>query len=280
MRELYNKFFHIPKYGRICDRVIRTRLTLTFTVIIMCLAAMSITAYSYFSYNITSNSNIIKAAYFEAMASIQITGENGKTVDINPITSSHQTHKIELEAGTYTVVVAPTENSTAKTGFVVITADGCNETYHTQQLGIDEKALDRKTPSVKFKLTITDKTYVYFLAHWGTSSRYDAYQNDEFYITQDGQIEMIVNRVDAPKGEETDKQGTASVNGAETTDTTVPSDNAEDTADHEDRQTKIATEATNTTTATETQPANAAVIGETAATDSEITGTSKIEESK
>ncbi len=285
MKELYNKFFRVPKYKRICDRVMRARVTLTLTVVIMCLAAMSISAYTYFSYNITSGPNIIKAAQFEAKASIQITQKNGETVEINPITGNYQTHKAELEAGSYIVEIAPTENSTAKTGFVVITADGCKETYHTQQLGIDETAPNGKTSFIKFELTITDKTCVYFLAHWGTSSHYDTYKNkgeeNELYIIDNDKIKMIVNNiVDVPKSNETDNEETLPEDKTEKTDTTAPSENAEDTADREDRQTEIATEVENTTTAPEDQSASAAVIGGTVVAGSEITGTSTIEESE
>ena len=54
MRKLYNEFFYIPKHGKVREKVMLTRLTMTITIVIMCLAAMSITAYAYFSYNITS----------------------------------------------------------------------------------------------------------------------------------------------------------------------------------------------------------------------------------
>ena len=178
MRKLFNEFFYIPQHGNVREKVMLTRLASLITIVIFCLAAMSITAYAYFSYNITSGSNIIKAAHFETKVSIQITDENGEAVDINPITSNYQTHKVTLNAGElYTITVTPTENSTATTGFIVVTADGCDKTYHTQQLGIDESVADGKTPSITFKLLITDTTEVKFLAHWGTSSYYDDYKN-------------------------------------------------------------------------------------------------------
>ena len=228
MRKLFNEFFYIPKHGKVREKVMLTRIAMTVTIVIMCLAAMSITAYAYFSYNISSGSNIIKAAHFETKVSIQITDENEEAVDINPITSNYQTYKVGLDAGkTYTVTITPTENSTAKTGFVVITANGCEKTYHTQQLGIDTNIGEGETKTISFKLIVTDKTDVHFLAHWGTSSYYDAYKNkgdqEELYITQGEEIMMIVNGYAEPNVSKNTNEGSNDEN--EGTEGTTPSTN-------------------------------------------------------
>ena len=203
MRELYNKFFRIPENERICEKVMISRVIMTVSTICVCLAAMSISAYAYFSYNVASAANVIKVAHFEIRTSIQITDENGETVNINPITSNYQTYKAELQAGkSYTVTITPTEKSTATTGFIVVTAKGCEKTYHTQQLGVDTNSNDGETESISFKLMVTDKTDVHFLAHWGTSAYYDAYknkgENNELYIIQNEEIKMIVNGYEEP----------------------------------------------------------------------------------
>ena len=207
MRKLFNEFFYIPKYGKVREKVMLTRLTMTITIVIVCLAAMSITAYAYFSYNVTSGLNTIKSANFETSVSIQITDADGKAVDTpKPITTNYKLYKIaDLKVGEwYTVTVTPTERSTAKTGFIIVTATGCNEIYHTQQLGIDENVPGGKTPEIKFQLMITDITDVVLEAHWGTSSYYPKFKDtdDEHYITyKDGQMEtvkLIVNGIVDP----------------------------------------------------------------------------------
>lgn len=207
MRKLFNEFFYIPKHGKVREKVMLTRLTMTITIVIMCLAAMSITAYAYFSYNVTSGFNTIKSANFETSVSIQITDSDGKAVDApKPITTNYKLYKIaDLKLGEwYTVTVTPTERSTAKTGFIIVTATGCNEIYHTQQLGIDENVPGGKTPEIKFQLMITDTTDVVLEAHWGTSSYYPKFKDtdDDHYITyKDGQMEqvkMIVNGIVDP----------------------------------------------------------------------------------
>ena len=280
MRKLFNEFFYIPQHGKVREKVMLTRLTMTITIVIMCLAAMSITAYTYFSYNVTSGSNIIKAAHFETKVSIRITDENGEAVDINPITSNYQTHKVTLNAGElYTITVIPTEKSTAKTGFIVITADGCDKTYHTQQLGIDENVANGETPSITFKLLITDSTEVRLLAHWGTSSYYDDYKNkgdsEELYITQNEEVKMIVNgfaepnvpKSDAPDDTTDTKEETTTTPPVETTTppatittppaSTEPSEPTGTTEPSSTESTPPATtpESTESTASTETQPA-------------------------
>lgn len=204
MRKLFNEFFYIPQHGKVREKVMLTRLASLITIVIFCLAAMSITAYAYFSYNVTSGSNIIRSATFKTEVQVQITDSNGKAVDtVKPITSDYKSFKIEgLTVGeTYTISVAPIKDEkAAKTGFVIVTADNCPDTYYTQQLGKDEKVEGGETNKLSFEIMITDSTTVYLRAHWGTSSYYDEFQNkaEELYITQDETIKLIVNGFDEP----------------------------------------------------------------------------------
>ena len=187
MRKLYNEFFYIPKFGKIREKVMLAHVTLTVIIMIVCLAAMSLTAYAYFSYNVTSGTNVISSARFEADVSVRITNENGETVPVNQADS--KTHTAVLSAGTtYYMTLKESGNSTAKTGFCIVTTAGCSDTYHTQQLGEDETVVGGKTDSITFRLEVTADTTVKFLSHWGTSSCYDAYSKGEgnrLYITSD-----------------------------------------------------------------------------------------------
>lgn len=196
MRKLYNEFFYIPKHGKIRETVMLVRVAVAVAIVIACLAAMSFTAYAYFSYNVTSGSNVIKAANFKTEVQVKITDGNGNVLDngqITPITGDHKNFRIEgLEVGEcYAVTITRTTNSTAKTGFVIVSADNCRDVYHTQQLGIDEKAVGGETEELFFKLKITDSTVVYLKAHWGTSSSYS--DNSERYIENDDTVVFPVN---------------------------------------------------------------------------------------
>lgn len=199
MRKLYNEFFYIPTHGKIRDKVMLTRVVTTVIIILMCLAVMSVSAYAYFSSNITSSSSLIKVAHFETSVSIKATDSKGEAVDITPETTDNQIHTATLKAGVYNVTLALNPDNTAKTGFMILTAKNCNETYHTQQLGKDAVVQGGETKEFTFELTVTDDTVVEFASCWGTSSYYDEYvangDQEPLYITNKEQIKMVVNGV-------------------------------------------------------------------------------------
>lgn len=280
MRKLYNEFFYIPKHGKVREKVMLTRIAMTVTIVIMCLAAMSITAYAYFSYNITSGSNTIKAASFYTDVTVQITAEDGTAVDnsqITPITSDHKSHSAELSANkTYTITVKHNDRSTAQTGFVIVTAEGCETRYHTQQLGRDGNG---NTNTITFKLTPGANTIVTFRSHWGTSSFYSDFkeigENDERYIIDGEEIKLIVGGV-APSAEngasgETEPAGETTTPTTDTSTGTEPSDTTSTTT--ESTETSEPTDSTtepSTSTVTEptvTEPATT----EPATTDTTVT---------
>lgn len=184
MRKFYDEFFHISKNGKIREKVMLMRTAFTVVIMVICLFAMSFTAYAYFSHNVTSGSNVIKAANFKAEVSISINDPSGEAPELKEIDG--KTHAADLKANTeYTMSLKP--GGTAETGFCVITADGCEQTYHTQQLGVDLSVEGQRTPEVKFTIVVSEDTTVYVLSHWGTSSHYEAFANKdsagELYIT-------------------------------------------------------------------------------------------------
>ena len=293
MRKLFNEFFYIPKHGKIREKVMLTRIAMTVTIVIMCLAAMSITAYAYFSYNITSGSNTIKAASFYTDVTVQITAEDGTVVEtITTNTSDHKSHSAELSANkTYTITVKHNDRSTAQTGFVIVTAEGCETRYHTQQLGRDG---DGNTYTITFKLTPGANTVVTFRSHWGTSSFYSDFKeigdNDERYIIDGEEIKLIVGGVapsaengasgeTEPAGETTTTPTTDTSTGTEPSDTTSTTTESTETSDPTDSTTEPSTSTVTEPTVTEpatTEPATTDPTATTATTETpptqEITG--------
>ncbi len=204
MKKIYNEFFYIPKHGKIREKVMTTRVVMSGLLIILYLAAMSITAYAYFSHNVTSASAVIKSAYFEADVSIRIKTSDGEPVTVDKV--DVREHAAELKKGeTYFVTLEKGDKSTAKTGFCVITANDCKETYHTQQIGADATVETGVTESVTFKLTVSNDTTLNILSHWGTSSSYDKYknntENEDLYILDDDSVSMEVAERENPSDE-------------------------------------------------------------------------------
>lgn len=288
MRKLYNEFFYIPKHGKVREKVMLTRIAMTVTIVIMCLAAMSITAYAYFSYNITSGSNIIKSASFYTDVTVQITAEDGTAEDtITTNTSDHKSHSAELSANkTYTITVKHNDRSTAQTGFVIVTAEGCETKYHTQQLGRDG---DGNTYTITFKLTPGANTVVTFRSHWGTSTYYgyagDSDNNIEEYILDGEDIELVIsgskpNKVSSQSEDTTDKSeestitpSTNTTTGTETPSTqtsestTTPSTETSTPVETTPPETTGESESTNTTEPSNTTTEPATQTTEPAATE-------------
>ena len=181
MRKIYEEFFHVPKHGKIRENVILSRITLAVFIIVACLAAMSISAYAYFSHNVTSGSNVIKAANFVADISLF---PKGSTTEITPESNLDGVSFYRLAAGEYEVTVSKGQENTASTGFCIVLADG--KEYHTQQIGVDVAAPNGTRDSVRFVLKVQSTSVVEIRSHWGTSSHYRdaAAAPNELYIEE------------------------------------------------------------------------------------------------
>ena len=193
MRKFFNEFFYPPKHEKISEKVMLTRMVSTVVVVLICLAAMSVSAYAYFSANIVSSSNVIKTANLEVNVSIVNADKNNEPIEINQVDRVTQTATL-YKGNTYSVTIE--KSGTARTGFCVITPSGCEiENYHTQQIGDDVKSQTSKN-SITFTITVTDTTVVEFYAHLGTSSYYGyvGYPDDinERYILDGEAVEMVV----------------------------------------------------------------------------------------
>lgn len=162
MKKLYNEFFYVPKYGKVKEKVMLMRTALTVVIMVVCLFAMSLTVYAYFSHNVTSGSNIIKAAYFDA----KITVNNG-TNDVT-LTKDGKYQTALLPAGDYSIKFER-GSSTADTGFCIVTIG--DTVYHTGQIG-EDVARSVDGASVTFTLKVSADTNIKILSHWGTSSKY------------------------------------------------------------------------------------------------------------
>lgn len=188
VKKLYQECFQIPEEGKIDESVLVGRIIMSVCVVVLCLVAMGVTAFAYFSHDITSGSNVIKAANFDVVV----------TVDGVPLETTAGSRRAEaaLAAGEHTITVQKQNTSTAQTGFCVITIG--NTVYHTQQIGAG--GVEILTFTVKAEVD----TQIAFLGHWGTSSRYgysDA-ENDPLYIMQkDPVVQIVAGPVIVPEPE-------------------------------------------------------------------------------
>lgn len=263
MRKLYNEFFYIPKHGKVREKVMLTRIAMTVTIVIMCLAAMSITAYAYFSYNVTSGSNIIKAANFEA--NVSITDSNNDPVTV---TKDGKVQTANLDAGKYTIELTK-GNSTADTGFCVISIG--DKTYYTDQIGVDVKK-DLTDATVKFDLWLSSPTKLEVLSHWGTSVYY-GYGDDgrtEIFIVSDATVDLTTNTT---SGEGQSETGTDQ--SEETTTTSTNTTTGTESSSTQTPESTTTTPSTETSTPVETSPPETTGTSEPTSTTEPVTQTTE-----
>ena len=190
MKKLYEEYFKVSEDGKVREKVMITRVVVTVTVMVVCLIAMGVSAYAYFSSDILSASNVIRAANYEIAVTVQSSADSTQQVPVTKL--DKRTYVATLDPGEY--VVRVTKGGTAKTGFCVVTAAGCvPETYHTQQIGVD--VYTGSNESISFTLIVTEQTNVEFYAHWGTSSFYAQFvekgEDGILYIVDQENISLL-----------------------------------------------------------------------------------------
>ena len=200
MIRLCKNIFYTPKYGNDADTVMMKKLFSTVAIVLVCLAAISLSAYAFFSQSVTSGTNILQSSTFSTTVTIQ--GSDGGIITQGNI----QVHT--FSPGQYTITITR-DNSANGSGFCIIRIG--EDTYYTQQLGTDLNAPGGQRNAISFGVDIQQTTIVSFAAHWGTTSYYASATETEFYIKDAdplmvlvvGGTEPIINTPDETTPQET-----------------------------------------------------------------------------
>lgn len=217
MIRLCRNIFYKPKYGSDADSMMLKRLFSTVTTVLVCLAAISFSAYAFFSHSVTSGANTLKASSFSA--SVTIEKDNSTFAE-----GKLQSYQFSAP-GKYTVTVTADDNATG-TGYCIVTINGVK--YYTQQLGKDLNAPGGERKAVSFVLDVTVDATVTFDIRWGTNSNYDSATESEFYIKNDPLKTIVVdgtqgiaNNTEETEPKETEPEESTS---EEATATTAPAE--------------------------------------------------------
>lgn len=231
MRRIYQEFFYIPQHGRITDKVMTTRVIAMVVAVIVCLTGMSLSAYAYFSHS-ASSSSVLAAAEFK----VEVTINDGAV----PVVSEGYTHTALLPVGNTTVCVRSI--GTAKNGYGIITLDGDDTVYHTQQITDDG--------TVTFHVHTDIETKLVLEAQWGTSSRYASEPREGYLV--DGDALEIVTEIESIIQQEGTATTTTTATTTGTTTTAVITTTTKATTATAATTTTTATTPTATTTTTTT----------------------------
>ncbi len=264
MSNLYLRFFHIPKHEKVRESVMLMRAALTVGVILFCLAAMSLSAYAYFSYNVTSRDTHLQAAVFDVDVTVQHTDKDGEQVDVS--LDDTRRYVAQLSGNTtYYVTIRVAEKSTTCKGYLMVKTEN-GDPYYTQQFF---KTATSEMVNTDFFVTPTADTKLYFLTCWGTSSHYgspDA-EGDRYIVTGE--------RIRLEVGKGTLTTTTAPQTTTAVTSTTTGSSTVLTTTTSTARATTTTTVTTTTTTTTTAVPTTTFLKTETTTgtvtSDAEIT---------
>lgn len=165
MKAFYYEFFHIPKEGKIKEKVLMAHVTLTAVLIIVYLLAISGAAYAFHTSTVTVPDNIIMGAHFDTQ--IKIAGPDGELIEVEEQSDGAMLALLETP-GEYEVKLEP--GGTAETGFCIIQLDG--EEYTSAQLGVSMEAPGEYREDLVFRVQVYEAAPMAFLSNWGTSSGY------------------------------------------------------------------------------------------------------------
>ena len=175
MKRLYETYLHVPKEGKIKEKVFICRIAIAVVCMVYCLAAMGFSAYAYFSSIITSGLNTIQAAVYDA----EITFTDDKAV-VEAVKTEQAVNLYHLTAGkTYTVTIQAV--GTASSGYCKVVAEDVN--YYTIPMSPDEK---QSNHSVTFTVQCYEDATIRMIANWGSYCVEDETKvigNDNYTIT-------------------------------------------------------------------------------------------------
>lgn len=175
MRKLYKEFFFIPKRedGKMREKALMSRVAVSVYVIVMCLSAMCLTAYAWFTGSITSPTNTLSSAHY----ALDVTVDGREITTLENTTSDDEIYEVKIKKN---------GESTATTGYCVITSVNGENTveYHTAQIGKDKNVSNTgERGELTLYIKLSPGTKVTFGAHWGTSKYYGT--TDPLYVTED-----------------------------------------------------------------------------------------------
>ena len=158
MRELYNEYFYVPKEGKVREKVLFSRITVSVIIMLVWLSAMGFTAYAYFNCSVTSGMNTITSATYGMETEI-VESENLQT-KLEPSMQEGMVSTYNVEAGVYYISLKAT--GTASTGYCKIEVKGTEKTVtlFTQQISPGGTMSFTLVPNAEATVVITPQ--------WGT----------------------------------------------------------------------------------------------------------------
>ena len=170
MKKIYKDLFFISKDEKIRERVFIVRMAMSVTVILLSLAAMSFTAYAYFTHTTIVHIAPIQSANWE----ITINVPEGVT----QVEGCYVIENTDSQAKVYEFkVVKDTQTATASVGYVRVDMKTdvdnftATQTFYSQCIGeilVDGEMINVSERVIKVTVPANKKVIMQFIGEWGT----------------------------------------------------------------------------------------------------------------
>ena len=269
MKKIIEEFFQLTYNGKIREKALLTRIAMSAVLVVLCMAAMSITAYAYFSASVTANVSPVQSAVWKITAEPEqdVLLENGAYVMDNRAGTANRDFRFLLKKAA---------DATATVGYVKIDIKTdvdqytAAQTYFSQPIGqflqggtmIED--LDRE---LKIAVPVGKIAYVSFIGEWGTCAKQPVIEELQVIVPQYGATVELPTEPETTEPETTEPETTEAATEPETT---VAATEPETTAAPTEPETTVAaTEPETTDAPTEPETTVAATEPETTAAPTE-----------
>lgn len=182
MKKLFHDFFYVPKQdkGTIRDKVLLMRISVSVAIMIVCMMAIGLTAYAYFSVSEITGYTHVKAASWE----LDVSCSN----DIQPLDGIYTLDNSSGSSDqTYTLTLKSSTNATAQTGYAKVEIktdiDGFTtfQPYYTKPIGtykFNGIIFTDNQREIKITVPAGKVAIVKITAEWG-SCAYEAFDDEQ-----------------------------------------------------------------------------------------------------
>lgn len=232
MKKLFREFFYVPKHGngKVREKVVLARIAVYITIILVCMAAMSFTAYAYFSASVSSGVNNIQAASYDLdIVSLDgLVGENNFYTLDNSDGSNSKEYKFTL---------TKSAASTASVGYgkieikTDINTDQTSQLFYTEPIGkfqVNGEPVTDNDRTVTITVPAGKSARVWFISEWGTCAKEPIIEESNGILPQyDGYTENVVSEDNT----EDDENTVSDENNTVSQEEQPPSDNTPENTD-------------------------------------------------
>lgn len=253
MKKFYNNFFRVSEHDKIKEKVLYARIGVSVLFIILCIAAVDITAYAFYTCSVTSRANTIQAANFD-LEILQDT--DAQSLESYYVLNNENGN----QAGGFTFQLKKKEDASATVGYCKIEIAYSDDksdvqSYYTEPIGSyieNDEEVVINTRSIKIYVPAGQTATVKFTPNWGTCACEENVLSGEPMILGDKEAARYNSPdVGVENFREADLPGTTTTEGTEYFYTPI----IEDTTNSGDPSSDSPTEQTDSSSKSKSKPA-------------------------